>query len=198
MPMTVLTPETLLSAYCQGSFPMTDADGVTRWYTADPRGILPLDGFHCPRTLRQLVKQRRFDVRFDENFTATMRSCMTARRPESGGSWISEELVAAYTALHERGFAHSVEAHQDGRLVGGLYGVAVGGAFFGESMFHHVNNASKVCLVHLVERLRAKQFTLLDTQMVTAHMRQFGTQLIPAREYRRLLGTAIRQGRQFP
>jgi leucyl/phenylalanyl-tRNA--protein transferase len=195
--MPALTPETLLNAYCQGSFPMTDADGVTRWYTADPRGVLPLDAFHCPKTLRQLVKQNRFEIRFDANFAEVMRGCMTARRPESGGSWISEELVRAYTALHEMGFAHSVEAHQGGSLVGGLYGVAIGGAFFGESMFHRVSNASKVCLVHLVDRLRDRDFSLLDTQMVTDHMQQFGTQLIPAREYLRRLDKALRRQCSF-
>jgi leucyl/phenylalanyl-tRNA--protein transferase len=189
--MSDLCPETLLTAYCQGAFPMTDADGVTRWYTADPRGVLPLEGFHCPRTLRQLVKQRRFDIRFDQDFAATMRGCMTARRPESESSWISDDLIRAYTHLHELGFAHSVEAYRGEELVGGLYGVAIGGAFFGESMFHRAANASKVCLVHLVDRLRERGFALLDTQMVTEHMRQFGATLIPARDYLHRLEHAL-------
>src|SRR5688572_17737208 len=124
-----LDPETLLGAYCQGAFPMADRDGSIRWYTADPRGIIPLDErFHVSGTLRQLVRQGRFDVRFDENFEATMRACKDVPRRESGGTWISDELVAAYVRLHELGFAHSVECWLDARLVGGLYGVSLGAA----------------------------------------------------------------------
>src|SRR5436190_2115138 len=144
--MESLDPETLLLAYSQGAFPMTDRDGVTRWYTADPRGIIPLEpeGFHVPHTLAQTVRQRKFDVRINYDFEATMRACMLAR---PGASWISEELIAVYRQLHGLGYAHSVEAWQNGELVGGLYGVSLGAAFFGESMFHRVRDASKVALV---------------------------------------------------
>src|SRR5438046_2587730 len=129
-----LSPETLLSAYSQGAFPMTDRDGVTRWYTADPRGIIPLEsgGFHVPRTLRQLLKKNPFDVRIDTSFEDVMRACMKQR----DDTWISEPIVRAYVRLHHMGFAHSVEAWCRGELVGGLYGVSLGAAFFGESMFH--------------------------------------------------------------
>src|SRR2546430_17804 len=131
---------------------MTDRDGVTRWYTADPRGIIPLEEgkFHVPRTLRQVVRQNRFDIRINSDFPSTMRACMLAR---TDGSWISDELIAVYSELHELGFAHSIEAWQGGELVGGLYGVSLGGAFFGESMFHTKRAASTVALVHLVGRL---------------------------------------------
>src|SRR3954468_18571823 len=147
--MRGLDPETLLSAYAQGVFPMADRDGVVRFYTADPRGVIPLhppEAFHVPRTLRQIVRQGRFEIRVDHDFEATMRACMDARE---GGTWISDDLIEAYTRLHALGFAHSVEAWQGDELVGGLYGVSLGGAFFGESMFHRRTDASKVALVHL-------------------------------------------------
>ena len=186
-----LSPRTLLRAYASGAFPMTDGDGYTRWYTADPRGVLPLDAFHCPGTLRQIVRQGRFEVRVDTDFVNVMRGCRDAPRHDTSGGWIGEELIAAYTQLHLTGFAHSVEAYEKGRLVGGLYGVALGGAFFGESMFHTAANASKVCLVHLVERLRDRDFVLLDTQMVTGHMKQFGAVYVPARQYEQELAAAL-------
>jgi leucyl/phenylalanyl-tRNA--protein transferase len=189
-----LDPDTLLNAYAQGAFPMTDRDGVTRWYTADPRGILPLDDFHIPRTLRQTVRQGKFDIRIDFDFEQAMRGCMHAR---SDGSWISEELIAAYKRLHQLGFAHSVEAWQNGVLVGGLYGVALGGAFFGESMFHRVRDASKVALVALVDRLREREFELLDTQATTAHLARFGCIEIPAVQYLQKLAMAIQKNCTF-
>jgi leucyl/phenylalanyl-tRNA---protein transferase len=191
VPRADLSPDMLLSAYAQGVFPMTDPDGVTRWYSTDPRGVLPLDGFHCPRTLRQIVRQRRFDVRVNTAFERVMRHCMTVPRGDRESSWISDELVAAYARLHEMGFAHSVEAWQGDQLVGGLYGVSLRGAFFGESMFALASNASKVCLVHLVERLRERGYALLDTQMVTNHMRQFGCIHVPASDYMDLLDAAL-------
>jgi leucyl/phenylalanyl-tRNA--protein transferase len=194
-----LDPETLLSAYAQGAFPMADRDGSVRWYTADPRGVFPLDDrFHIPRTLRQIVKQGKFDIRINHDFASTMRACMRVRRArEGGGTWISEELIAAYTRLHELGFAHSVECWQKGELAGGLYGVSLGAAFFGESMFHRAPNASKVALVHLVERLRERGYELLDTQASTEHLRQFGCIDLPAREYLNLLRRALRKKCEF-
>jgi leucyl/phenylalanyl-tRNA--protein transferase len=173
---------------------MADRDGRVRWFTADPRGVFPLDRrFHVPRNLRQIVKQGKFDVRIDHDFEATMRACKDVRRAdrEGGGTWISDELVEAYVRLHELGFAHSVECWQDGVLVGGLYGVSLGGAFFGESMFHHRPNASKVALVHLVDRLRERGYELLDTQASTAHLRQFGCIEMPAKEYLKVLRRAL-------
>jgi leucyl/phenylalanyl-tRNA--protein transferase len=185
-----LDPETLLTAYAQGVFPMADRDGIIRWYTADPRGVLPLDGFHVPSTLRQTVRQAKFEIRINFDFESTIRGCMGNR---ADGSWINEDLIVAYRRLHEMGCAHSVEAWQDDRLAGGLYGVSLGGAFFGESMFHRVTDASKVALVHLVARLRARGYTLLDTQASTSHLRRFGCVDIPAREYMRLLKAATKK-----
>ena len=191
----MLDPETLLSAYAQGAFPMTDADGVTRWYTADPRGVLPLDErFIVSRSLRQTLRRRAFEVRINGRFEQTMRACMGGR-PE--GTWISEELIAAYSHLHAEGFAHSVETWQNGELVGGLYGVSLGGAFFGESMFHRRTDASKVALVALVQRLRERGFVLLDAQARTQHLGRFGCEEIPADEYLRRLRSAMALERRF-
>ena len=189
-----LEPDTVLLAYTQGAFPMTDRDGVTRWYTADPRGVIPLNAFHIPKTLGQIVRQKRFDVRINSNFPKTMRACMTAH---PGGSWISEDLIRVYSELHGMGYAHSVEAWKDGELAGGLYGVTIGGAFFGESMFHVQRDASKVALVHLVERLRERKFTLLDTQASTAHLERFGCIELPADEYMSRLRKALNLQRKF-
>jgi leucyl/phenylalanyl-tRNA---protein transferase len=192
--MTTLDPETLLQAYAQGAFPMTDRDGLTRWYTADPRGILPLDKFHVPRTLRQVVNQNRFEIRINHDFASVMRACMTVRRD---GSWISDDLIRVYTQLHEMRFAHSVEAWRDDALAGGLYGVALGGAFFGESMFHFQRDASKVALVHLVQRLRERHFELLDTQATTQHLRRFGCIDISATDYMLRLKRALKRQCEF-
>jgi len=180
--MVRLDPQTLLSAYAQGVFPMADHGGEIHFYTADPRGVIPLDGFHVPHTLGQLVRRDppAFDVRVNYDFAETMRGCMTGH---DGGSWINPELIEAYAGLHELGFAHSVEAWKDGELVGGLYGVSLGAAFFGESMFTRARDASKVCLVHLVSRLRERGYLLLDTQATTDHLRRFGAIDIPAGEY---------------
>lgn len=197
IPRANLSPAMLLGAYSQGAFPMTDLDGVTRWYSTDPRGVLPLENFHCPRTLRQLVKQRRFDIRINTAFEPVMRACKEVERGDRDTSWISDELVAAYVRLHDLGYAHSVEAWQDNQLVGGLYGVSLGGAFFGESMFFRAPNASKVCLVHLVHRLRERAYLLLDTQMVTTHMTQFGATHIPADEYMQQLDAALKKNCSF-
>ena len=198
MKASLLDPETLLSAYAQGVFPMADRDGSIRLYTADPRGVLPLDAFHVPHTLRQLVRKPLerggFEVRINYDFEAVMRGC-SANRPE--GSWINGELIKAYCRLHDLGYAHSVEAWRDGKLAGGLYGVSLGAAFFGESMFHRERDASKVALVHLVNRLRDRQYELLDTQATTSHLKKFGCVDIPAREYLVRLRKALAKERSF-
>jgi len=178
----------LLDAYGSGLFPMADAAGRIGWYRADPRGILPLERFHISHTLGQLVRQNRFEIRINHDFARIMRAC-AAGRPD--GTWINEEMVRAYVQLHERGFAHSVEAWLKGELAGGLYGVSIGGAFFGESMFHLRANASKVALVHLVHRLRQRGYELLDAQAVTPHLQRFGAVTIPASRYMQLLRRAI-------
>ena len=189
-----LDPETLLSAYAQGAFPMTDHDGRIRWYTADPRGVFPLDAFHVPDTLRKTVNSRRFEVRINHDFEATMRACMTQRAEHT---WISDELIAAYVALHNLGHAHSVETWRNGELAGGLYGVSMGGAFFGESMFHRQRDASKVALVALIERLRDRKYVLLDTQTCTEHLKRFGCAEISAREYAARLREALKHDCRF-
>lgn len=194
--MNRLDPQHLLSAYAQGVFPMADRAGRVQFYTADPRGIFPLDAFHVPQSLRQMMRKTPavFEVRINSDFEQTMRGCMTARR---GGTWINDDLVRAYTALHGLGFAHSVEAWAGDELVGGLYGVSLGAAFFGESMFHRRRDASKVCLVHLVNRLKERGFELLDSQATTGHLKRFGAVDIPAAEYLVRLQRALQKQCEF-
>lgn len=186
----MLEPELLLTAYQRGIFPMAiDKRGRIGWFSPDPRAIIPLDErFHVPHGLRRVLKQERFEVTWDKDFEAVIRAC--AKRKE--GTWISKGIIESYCALHRLGYAHSIETWVDRELVGGLYGVAIGGAFFGESMFHRATDASKVALVALVERLRARGFVLLDTQWITPHLRQFGTREIPRREYLWQLEHALR------
>jgi leucyl/phenylalanyl-tRNA--protein transferase len=187
-----LTPEVLVTAYANGIFPM-DVDGEVQWFSPDPRAVIELDEFHISRTLHQVVRQQRFEVRVDTCFEAVMREC--AQRPE--GTWISEELVEAYVRLHRLRLAHSVEAWREGELAGGLYGVALGGAFFGESMYFRQRDASKVALVALVERMRARGFTLLDVQFMTPHLERFGAMEIPRETYLERLEQALRIETRF-
>ena len=174
-------------AYRHGYFPMADPEtGVISWYSPDPRAIIPLDAFKISRSLKQVLARKVFDIKINTSFETVIGMC--AERNET---WISEEIKTAYNDLHFRGFAHSVESWQSGKLVGGLYGVSIGGAFFGESMFSTLPNASKVALVHLVERLRRQGFLLLDTQFMNEHLRQFGAIEIPRQEYLSLLANAL-------
>ena len=182
----------LLSAYASGWFPMADEEGTISWYSPDPRGILPLDTFHVPQRLQRTLRRSPFRVEVDLAFAEVMRACAEADRDGGdGGTWISAEIVDSYCELHALGYAHSVEVRDAGRLVGGLYGVALGGAFFGESMFHTATDASKMALVALVERLRARGFTLLDTQWVTPHLEQFGAIEIPRPQYLQRLADSL-------
>ena len=182
----------LVSAYTSGWFPMAVGDAGIRWFSPDPRGIIPLDTFHIPRRLARVVRGGGFTIEIDTDFAAVIRACADADRDEEeAGTWIDAEIIESYSALHVAGYAHSVEVWQDGRLAGGLYGVAIGGAFFGESMFHHVTDASKVALVALVERLRVRGYLLLDTQWTTDHLEQFGAVEIPRREYSKRLRAAL-------
>jgi leucyl/phenylalanyl-tRNA--protein transferase len=191
----MIAVDALLSAYASGWFPMAAAPGDIRWYSPDPRGIIPLDTFHISRRLARSLRQNGFEIRVDTSFRAVIEAC--AAREDSDGDWIDEEIIESYCALHERGFAHAVETWQDGVLVGGLYGVAMQGAFFGESMFHRVDDASKAALAALVDRLRARGYALLDTQWVTEHLAQFGAVEIPRRRYLRMLDEALKVDASF-
>jgi leucyl/phenylalanyl-tRNA--protein transferase len=186
----MIQPQTLLDAYASGWFPMAVTPGEIRWYSPDPRGIIPLDAFHVSRRLARLMRAGRFEIRVDSAFEDVIVAC--SQRPDSDGNWIDREIIESYCNLHALGHAHSVEAWQEGALVGGLYGVALGGAFFGESMFHRAHDASKAALVALVDRLRTCGYALLDTQWVTDHLVQFGAIEIPRRRYLRLLDGALR------
>jgi leucyl/phenylalanyl-tRNA---protein transferase len=194
-----LTPEVLLRAYAAGIFPMAESGDDPELYWVDPvqRGILPLDGFHLPRRLARTVRSNRFAITCDRDFTTVIRACAepTSERPQT---WINDEIVRLYSSLFERGFAHSVEARIDGALVGGLYGVSLGAAFFGESMFSRVTDASKVALAHLVVRLKRGGYRLLDTQFVTEHLQRFGAIEIARAQYRRLLIDALATPAYFP
>lgn len=178
----------LLRAYREGLFPMALDDGQIGWFSPDPRGILPLDAFRVPSRLARVVRQGRFEVTTDRDFAGVIHACAEDREE---GTWISEEIVQSYVALHRGGAAHSIECRRQGRLVGGLYGVHLGGAFFGESMFHRATDASKIALAALVERLQRRGFALLDIQWVTPHLEQFGAVEIPRKEYLRRLKAAL-------
>lgn len=182
-----LSPSILLEAYTQGIFPMADEDGQLNWYTCDPLAVIELERFHVSRTLRQRYRQRRFELTVNRDFRGVIDGC--ADRPD--GTWISREIREAYIELHRLGFAHSVEAWKDGALGGGLYGVSLGGAFFGESMFYRITDASKIALVFLVERMKDRGFVLLDTQFTTDHLRKFGCIEISRDDYLRRLHQAL-------
>lgn len=166
---------------------MAVEDGRIAWFSPDPRTIIPLDKFHVPRRLHQLCRQGRFEITVDTDFESVMVAC--GDRPE--GTWISPDILKAYTRLHQLGFAHSLEVRWEGELAGGIYGVALGGAFFGESMFHRRRDASKVALVALVDRLNQRGFRLFDVQYMTAHLRQFGARPVSRKQFQRRLRLAL-------
>ena len=190
----MIPSSTLLAAYRQGFFPMA-IDGEIRWFSPRERGIIPLDGFHVSRRLRRVLRQGRFEVAVDRTFDGVLAAC--ASRPDPEGTWIDAEIAESYAALYRAGFAHSVETWQNGELVGGLYGVTLHGAFFGESMFHRVTDASKVALAWLVGRLRARGYTLLDIQWVTPHLASLGAVAVHRTRYRALLAAAMQQNCRF-
>lgn len=185
-----LTPEVLLSAYMQGIFPMAHDDGRIHWFSPQPRAILPLDGLHVSQSLRRVLHRGPFEVRFDTAFDQVIAACAA---PASGReeTWISAEMMAAYNRLHRLGFAHSVESWVGEELVGGLYGVSIRGFFAGESMFSRRRDASKVALYYLVQRLRARDFRLLDVQYTTPHLIRLGAVEVPRRAYLTLLRQAL-------
>jgi leucyl/phenylalanyl-tRNA--protein transferase len=210
-----LTPELIIRAYCQGAFPMARSRrGPIEWYSPDPRGILPLDAFHVPKSLARRVRSGRFHITFDRAFERVITAC-SEPRPYEEQTWISPGIIRAYTRLHPMGIAHSVEAWlppppeveeaaqqppppatefdaSSWQLVGGLYGLALGGAFFGESMFSRTTDASRVCLVHLVEHLKQRGYVLLDAQVSNPHLEQFGAIEIPREEYLNRLRAALK------
>ncbi len=183
-----IDPALLVRAYRQGIFPMAVEGGEIAWFSPDPRGVIPLDTFHVPARLARVIRGGRFETAADRAFEDVMRAC-AARRGE--GTWISEDIVQSYLALHRMGLAHSVETWREGRLVGGLYGVHLAGALFGESMFHRETDASKVALAALVDRLQRRAFRLLDVQWLTPHLAQFGAIEIPRTSYLATLKQAL-------
>jgi leucyl/phenylalanyl-tRNA--protein transferase len=189
----ILTPEVLEACYRAGAFPMADRYGRIEFYRADPRSVLDLDALHVSKSLARALRKGTYEVRVDEDFEGVVRAC--ADREET---WINAEIVKAYLQFHRAGKAHSVEAYNgDGELVGGLYGVTLGAAFMGESMFSRARDASKVCLVHLVARLRERGYTLLDCQIQNPHLARLGAKEIPEREYLRRLDLALKLERSF-
>lgn len=193
-----ITPELMLRAYRIGLFPMAESRDAQTLYWLDPeqRGVIPLEAFHLPRRLARRVRQSPYVITADREFEAVIDAC-AAPRPNSNDSWINEEIRRLFLALHAQGHAHSLEAWREGELVGGLYGVALGGAFFGESMFSRADDASKIALVHLVARLRLGGFTLLDAQFQTEHLAQFGTREVPRTLYKQLLAEAVEKPAEF-
>jgi leucyl/phenylalanyl-tRNA--protein transferase len=194
-----LTAELLLNAYAVGIFPMAESRDQRELYWIDPdrRGVMPLDGFHLPKRLRRTLRRQPFEIRIDQAFAQVVALCAQPG-PGRPDTWINGEIQSLYQALFARGHAHSVESWVGGELVGGLYGVALGGAFFGESMFSRATDASKVALAYLIAGLREGGFALLDTQFVTAHLKRFGAIEISRADYRQQLETAIRLPARFP
>ncbi len=187
-----LDPRSLEACYRAGAFPMADRYGRIELYRSDPRSVLELDALHISKSLRRVLRKGVYEVRIDRDFERVIREC--ARRPET---WISEGIIRAFVTLHKEGKAHSVEAYKDEELVGGLYGVTLGGAFMGESMFSRMRDASKVCFVYLVERLKERGYVLLDCQIQNDHLARFGAIEIPEREYLKRLKEALQLPRSF-
>lgn len=188
-----LKPERLLGAYAEGIFPWYGPGDPILWWSPDPRCVLGLDALHVPRRLMRILRSRAYDVTVDTAFAQVVHSCAATPRPGQGGTWLGAEMREAYTRLHALGYAHSVEAWRDGELVGGVYGVALGGGFFGESMFHTMPNASKVAFVWLARLLATWGFLFVDCQQTTAHMVRFGATEIPRSAFIALLDKALRQ-----
>jgi leucyl/phenylalanyl-tRNA---protein transferase len=190
--MSTITPQVLLKAYAAGFFPMAEnaEDNTLYWVEPEFRGVLPLDNFHVPRSLRKTVRQKRFAIRTDTAFSEVIAGC-AERTPARSSTWINRRIKALYTQLHKMGFCHSVEAWEKDRLCGGLYGVRIGAAFFGESMFSRETDASKVALVHLVARLNRGGFRLLDAQFINDHLKRFGALEVTRRKYQQMLETAL-------
>ena len=188
----LLKPGNMLRLYASGAFPMADDEGRISWFMPEIRTIIPLDNYNIPRSLKIFLKKNNFEIRFDTNYLSFIRGCASREK-----TWISEELIEAYRRLHKKGHVHSVETWEEGKLVGGLYGVTFRGAFFGESMFSTVPQASKAALLKLIERLTLKDFVLLDVQYMTSHLKMFGAVEIDFEEYNKLLYSAYTRACEF-
>jgi leucyl/phenylalanyl-tRNA--protein transferase len=190
--MVEITPQGLLKAYACGIFPMAESadDNALYWIEPERRGILPLDAIHVPKRLARTIRQQRFEIRIDTDYEGVIDGC-AGSRPDRRSTWINKRIRTLYRKLHDLGHCHTVEAWREGRLVGGLYGVRLGGAFFGESMFTLERDASKVALVYLAARLKYGGFSLLDTQFVTDHLSRFGAIEVPRDAFQRLLEEAV-------
>nr|WP_280139610.1 leucyl/phenylalanyl-tRNA--protein transferase [Paramesorhizobium deserti] len=187
-----MSPDLLLRAYASGVFPMAeDADDPeVFWVRPQKRGVIPLDRYHVPRSLKKVIRQHRFEIRYDTDFEGVIEGCATGTGKRAR-TWINEPIREVYATLFQHGHCHTVEAWREGRLVGGLYGVTLGRAFFGESMFSREPDASKVCLIHLIEHLIERNFILLDTQFTTPHLERFGAIEVPRKRYERMLEEAL-------
>lgn len=193
---TQLEITTLLSAYCQGIFPMSDESGEISWYCPDPRTIIPIETYKPSKSLRPIINRGTFEIRVNQQFEQVMRFCALPRK-DDGGVWISEKMIKAFTQLHQHGFAHSVEAYQNNELVGGLYGVCIGGVFYGESMFSSVSNSSKVAFHYLIQILKTNGFLLLDSQFMNDNVKRYGAIEISKKEFDKLLALGIEKKCEF-
>ena len=193
---TQLEITTLLSAYCQGIFPMSDESGEISWYCPDPRTIIPIETYKPSKSLRPIINRGTFEIRINQQFEQVMRFCALPRK-DDGGVWISEKMIKAFTQLHQHGFAHSVEAYQNNELVGGLYGVCIGGVFYGESMFSSVSNSSKVAFHYLIQILKTNGFLLLDSQFMNDNVKRYGAIEISKKEFDKLLALGIEKKCEF-
>jgi leucyl/phenylalanyl-tRNA---protein transferase len=191
-----LTADDLIYGYMNGIFPMADTDGTLYWYSPEPRAIIPIESYSSPKSLRPILNKKIFDVRINTNFEAVMRHCAAPRKGDTE-TWISDEIVEAYCELNRMGLAFSVETYMDNDLVGGLYGVAMGAVFFGESMFYKLPDASKVAFHYLIENLKAKKYELLDTQFINDNVRRFGAIEIPRAEYIKMLKVSLEKRCHF-
>ena len=185
-----LTADDLIYGYMNGIFPMADNDGTLYWYSPEPRAIIPIETYKPPKSLRPIINKKLFEVRISTNFEQVMRNCASSRKGDDE-TWISEEIIEAYCELHKSGLAYSVETYLDNHLVGGLYGVSIGGAFFGESMFYKVPDASKVAFHYLMETLKRQGYELLDTQFINDNVKRFGAIEIPRQQYVKQLKIAL-------
>lgn len=194
--MTDINSDDILNGYINGIFPMAETDGTIYWYSPNPRAVIPIDTYKPSKSLRPVLNKKYFEIRINADFEGVMRGCSGPRANEQG-TWISEPIISAYTALHHQGYGHSVESYREGKLVGGLYGISINGVFFGESMFSRESNASKVAFHYLMQILKVNDFILLDTQFINNNVMRYGAIEIPRDEYLDLLKKALKEKRTF-